>query len=62
MKIIKSSEKEKGIIGQEIMMYDDYPDWIVYMNALKAMYKNTPINIDITRIQHKTSHLVRRIF
>ena len=41
-------EKEKGIIGQEIMMYDDYPDWIVYMNALKAMYKNTPINIDIT--------------
>ena len=41
-------EKEKGIIGQEIMMYDDYPEWIVYMNALKAMYKNTPINIDIT--------------
>lgn len=41
-------EKEKGIIGQEIMMYDDYPEWIVYMNALKAMYKNLPINIDIT--------------
>lgn len=41
-------EKEKGIIGQEIMMYDDYPEWIVYINALKAMYKDTPINIDIT--------------
>ena len=40
-------EKEKGIIEQEIMMYDDYPEWIVYMNALKAMYKNTPINIDV---------------
>ena len=27
-------EKEKGIIGQEIMMYDDYPDWKVYLNAM----------------------------
>ncbi len=44
----KNVEKEKGIIGQEIMMYDDYPEWIVYMNAIKAMYKDTPINIDIT--------------
>ncbi len=41
-------EKEKGIINQEIMMYDDYPEWIVYMNAIKAMYKNSPINIDVT--------------
>lgn len=40
-------EKEKGIIGQEIMMYDDYPDWVVYMNAIRNMYKKSPINIDI---------------
>lgn len=40
-------EKEKGIIGQEIMMYDDYPEWAVYMNALKCMYKNNAITIDI---------------
>lgn len=40
-------EKEKGIIGQEIMMYDDYPDWKVYLNALKAMYHNNPVKIDI---------------
>ena len=40
-------EKEKGIIGQEIKMYDDYPQWEVYMNALKNMYKNNPITIDI---------------
>ncbi len=40
-------EKEKGIIGQEIKMYQDYPDWEVYMNALKCMYHNTPIKIDI---------------
>ena len=40
-------EKEKGIIAQEIKMYDDYPDWAVYMNALKNMYKNNPVRIDI---------------
>lgn len=40
-------EKEKGIIAQEINMYNDYPDWEVYMNALRCMYKNNPIIIDI---------------
>ncbi len=39
-------EKEKGIIGQEIMMYDDYPDWKVYLNALQAMYHDFPIRLD----------------
>ena len=41
-------EKEKGIIGQEIMMYDDYPEWKVYLNALKAMYHENPVKIDVT--------------
>ena len=41
-------EKEKGIIGQEIMMYDDYPEWRVYMNAMEAMYHNNPVKLDIT--------------
>ena len=40
-------EKEKGIISQEIKMDDDYPDWKVYFNALKAMYKQNPIRIEI---------------
>lgn len=40
-------EKEKGIIGQEIMMYDDYPEWKVYLNAMQAMYHNNPVKIDI---------------
>lgn len=40
-------EKERGIIEQEIMMYDDYPEWKVYMNAMRAMYKNNEINIDV---------------
>ena len=41
-------EKEKGIIGQEIMMYDDYPEWKVYLNTLEAMYHNNPVKLDIT--------------
>lgn len=41
-------EKEKGIIGQEIMMYDDYPEWKVYLNALECMYYNNPVKLDIT--------------
>lgn len=40
-------EKEKGIISQEIMMYDDYPEWEVYMNAIRCMYEKNPITIDI---------------
>ena len=40
-------EKEKGIISQEIKMYDDYPEWAVYMNAMKSMYKVNPVRIDI---------------
>lgn len=40
-------EKERGIIGQEIMMYDDEPAWALYMNALKCMYKDNEINIDV---------------
>ena len=31
-------EKEKGIIGQEIRMYDDDPDWQVFFQLLHAMF------------------------
>ena len=40
-------EKEKGIIEQEIKMYNDDPDWTVYFNCLKAMYVNYPVRVDI---------------
>ncbi|WP_047981209.1 EF-P 5-aminopentanol modification-associated protein YfmH [Ornithinibacillus contaminans] len=42
-----SVEKEKGIIGQEIKMYDDQPDWQSFMGTLKSLFKETPVNIDI---------------
>lgn len=40
-------EKEKGIIGQEIQMYDDNPDWRVYFGLIEAMYREHPVRIDI---------------
>ena len=40
-------KKEQGIIGQEIRMYDDDPDWRVYFNLLGALYQEHPIRIDI---------------
>ena len=39
--------KEQGIIGQEIKMYDDSPDWRVMFNMLEKMYHNHPVKIDI---------------
>ncbi len=38
--------KEQGIIGQEIKMYDDMPDWRVMFEYLKAMYHVHPVRED----------------
>lgn len=43
----ESVQKEQGIIGQEIRMYDDDPDWRVMCNLLGALYHNHPVKIDI---------------
>lgn len=40
-------QKEQGIIGQEIMMYQDDPGWRVFFNCLQAVYHNNPVRIDI---------------
>lgn len=39
--------KEQGIIGQEIKMYDDEPEWRVFFNTLTAMFHENPVKIDI---------------
>ena len=43
----ESVEKEKGIIIQELKMYEDQPDWRSYMRTIKNMFQNHPVNIDI---------------
>ena len=54
-------EKEKGIIGQEIMMYDDYPELKVYLNTLEAIYHEHPVKLDITGTIETISHIDKEI-
>jgi predicted Zn-dependent peptidase len=44
-------QKEQGIIGQEIRMYQDEPDWVVYFQFLELIYARHPVRIDIAGTQ-----------
>ena len=54
-------EKEKGIIGQEITMYDDNPGWRVYFNLLNALYEKHPVRIDIAGTIETISHIDKEL-
>ena len=43
----ESVQKEQGIIGQEIQMYQDDPGWQQFFAILKNMYPKHPLHIDI---------------
>lgn len=55
----ESVEKEKGIIGQEIMMYQDDPGWRVFFNLLGAFYSKHPVRIDIAGTVESISKIDR---
>ena len=40
-------QKEQGIIGQEIKMYDDSPDWRLITGLFECLYHSHPIRSDI---------------
>lgn len=40
-------QKEQGIIGQEIKMYDDDADWRLYLGLIGNLYPHDPMRIDI---------------
>ena len=40
-------QKEQGIIGQEIKMYDDSGNWKLFFNLLNCLYKNHPVKKEI---------------
>ncbi len=40
-------QKEQGIIGQEIDMYKDSPEWECLFNLLECLYHKHPVKIDI---------------
>jgi predicted Zn-dependent peptidase len=57
----KTVEKEKGIIGQEIRMYDDNPDWRLYFGAIQSMYKNHPVKIDIAGTVESIAEITKEL-
>lgn len=52
-------EKEKGIIGQEIKMYQDHPDWRVYYGLIEALYQVHPVHIDIAGTVESISKITK---
>ena len=50
-------QKEQGIIGQEIKMYQDEPGWESLFALLRAMYHNHPVRIDIAGTVESISHI-----
>ncbi len=39
----ESVEKEQGIIAQEILMYEDDPDFVVYDELMHCLYEHNPV-------------------
>lgn len=56
----ESIEREKGIIGQEIRMYQDDPGWRSFFNLLGAFYKSNPVRIDIAGTLESISRINRQ--
>lgn len=56
----ESVQKEQGIIGQEIRMYDDDGEWRVQFNLLKALYEHNPVAIDIAGTVESISHITHQ--
>ena len=54
-------EKERGIIEQEIAMYDDEPGQAIYMNLLKLMYHNNPVKIDIAGTKESIAKIDEKV-
>ncbi len=53
----ESVQKEQGIIGQEIRMYDDSGSWRVMFNLLDCLYKNHPVKKEIAGTVESISHI-----
>ncbi|MBO5944260.1 MAG: insulinase family protein [Clostridia bacterium] len=54
-------QKEQGIIGQEIRMYEDEPGWESLFVLLRAMYHNHPVRIDIAGTVESISHITAEL-
>lgn len=53
----ESVQKEQGIIGQEIRMYDDNGNWRLFFNFLDCLYQEHPVKKDIAGTVESISHI-----
>ena len=53
----ESVDKEQGIIGQEIRMIEDSPDWQLYTRMMKALYSASTARTSIAGTVESISHI-----
>lgn len=53
----ESVQKEQGIIGQEIRMYDDSGSWKLFFNFLNCLYKEHPVKKEIAGTVESIGHI-----
>ena len=53
----ESVAKEQGIIGQEIRMIEDNPDWQLYMRMMRALYQTNTARVAIAGTVESISHI-----
>lgn len=53
----ESVAKEQGIIGQEIRMIEDNPDWQIYTRMMKALYQTSTARTAIAGTVESISHI-----
>ena len=53
----ESVEKEQGIIGQEIQMIEDDPEWQVFIHLLSGLYEHHPIRFSVAGSRESISHI-----
>jgi len=53
----ESVEKEQGIIGQEIRMVEDTPDWQIYTNLMQCLYEKSPARVSVAGTVESISHI-----
>ena len=53
----ESVAKEQGIIGQEIRMIEDNPDWQIYTRMMKALYSTSTARTSIAGTVESISHI-----
>ena len=62
----ESVDKEQGIIGQEIGMIEDDPDWVVFMDLMQALYEKHKVltypRTDSRHLPHDMRPKVQKVF